>query len=188
MERVKGNLLGIDFRHIDGVLDLARGASGARRIQTPGLDIRRSFEWIRFAAPVEIPPYSIPAAPPGIVYIPGTNGAISLELVEKPETSTSNGSVYNGEMGCVDWARVSASLELRNWRSGDRYRPLGQPGVKKLKALFQLARIPHWERSRWPVLVAGDSVVWTRGFGPAAEFAAGPAARTILTVREVKLT
>jgi tRNA(Ile)-lysidine synthase len=58
--------------------------------------------------------------------------------------------------------------------------------VKTLKTLFQLARIPHWERSQWPVLVTGDSVVWTRRFGPAAEFAAGPAARSILTVREIE--
>jgi tRNA(Ile)-lysidine synthase len=186
IERVKGDLLGIDFRHIDGVLDLARRASGAGRMQTPGLDICRSFDWVRLAPPEEISPYSFEAAPPGIVSIPGANRALSLELIEKPETFKPNGCVYNGDMGWVDWARVSGSLEVRSWRPGDRYRPIGHSGVKTLKTLFQVARIPHWERSRWPLLVAGNSVLWTRGFGPAAEVAPGAASRTILTVRETE--
>ena len=51
MELVKGDLRGIDFGHIAAVLDLARSTEGHGRLQAPGLDIFRSFEWLRFGQP-----------------------------------------------------------------------------------------------------------------------------------------
>jgi len=186
IERAKGDLLGVDSGHIEEVLSLARRDLGSGRVQTPGLDICRSFEWIRFAVAAEIGSFCIPATVPGALAIPRSSRVISLELVEKLETFGPSEYVYNGEMGCVDWGRLSGSLELRSWMPGDRYRPIGHAGIKKLKTLFQHARVPYWERSQWPVLVAGNSVVWTRRFGPAAEFAAGPECRTVLTVRETE--
>ncbi len=186
MERARGGLLGIDFRHVDKALELARREAGDGRVEAPGLDICRSFEWVRFAKNAEPAAYRIPAAVPGVFPIPRCGCAISLELLEKSETFSPTQSVYNGEMGCVDWGRLSGSLEFRNWSPGDRYQPIGRSGVKKVKTLFQLARIPSWERSHWPVLVDGDSIVWTRRFGPAVEFAAGAETRTILRVREIE--
>ena len=51
MELVKGDLRGIDFGHIAAVMDLARSTEGHGRLQAPGLDIFRSFEWLRFGRP-----------------------------------------------------------------------------------------------------------------------------------------
>ena len=85
-------------------------------------------------------------------------------------------SVYNREMGCVDWPRISGPLELRSWRPGDRYQPIGHTGEEKIKKLFQEARIPLWERSGWPVLTDRSGIVWARRFGPAASLCPGAAA------------
>jgi tRNA(Ile)-lysidine synthase len=185
IERAKGDLLGVDFHHIDSVLRLARAASGSGRVQTPGLDICRSFDRVRFGSGPERP-YRVPLTVPGVVGIPGTNRAICLELIENSETFGDYESVYNGEMGFVDWGRVSSSLELRSWLPGDRIRPMGSSGIKKFKSLFQSARIPSWERVHWPLLVDGNAIVWSRRFGPAAEYAAGPQSRTILQIRETE--
>jgi hypothetical protein len=51
MEMAKGDLRGIDFGHIRSVMDLARSTEGHGRLQAPGLDIFRSFEWLRFGQP-----------------------------------------------------------------------------------------------------------------------------------------
>jgi tRNA(Ile)-lysidine synthetase-like protein len=64
-------------------------------------------------------------------------------------------------------------LELRGWRAGDHYRPLGQSRDRKLKEMFQQRRVPSWRRPFWPILSMGTQIVWARGFGAAAEFAAG---------------
>jgi tRNA(Ile)-lysidine synthase len=185
IERARGDLLGVGFHHIVGVLRLSRAANGSGRVQAPGLDICRSFDEIRFGGVLE-GPYCIPANAPGVIQIPGTNGVICLELIEKPETFGNSECVYNGGMGFVDWERVSGSLKLRSWMPGDRIQPMGSSGIKKFKTLFQSARIPVWERVRWPLLVDGDAIVWSRRFGPAAEYAAGPHSRAILRIRETE--
>jgi tRNA(Ile)-lysidine synthetase-like protein len=90
-------------------------------------------------------------------------------------------------MDAVDWDRMTGTLALRNWTPGDRLRPAGAAGAKKIKELFQAARIPSWERGGWPVLAAGSAVVWTRRFGVAAEAAARPSSRLVLQIRERRL-
>ncbi|MBI3665576.1 MAG: tRNA lysidine(34) synthetase TilS [Acidobacteria bacterium] len=66
---------------------------------------------------------------------------------------------------------------------------MGHQGPEKLKTLFQRHRVPLWERRNWPVIVsrgvAGETLVWSRGFGPAVEFAAGRESRTVLEITEV---
>jgi len=189
IERTNGELRGVGFDHIEAVLRLAATERGTGRVQAPGIEIRRSFEWIRFAnvrAPGASLHYRIAAAVPGFIPIAASGRAIRLELIEKPNDFGVPDSVYNGLMGCVDWDRLSGALALRNWLPGDRYQPANCAGVKKLKTLFQLARVPSWERCHWPVLVDGDSIVWTRQFGAAAEFAAGPQTRRVLMVREME--
>jgi tRNA(Ile)-lysidine synthase len=187
IERAKGDLRGIDFAHIDAVLHLASQSSGSGGIDAHGIEIRRSFDRIRLAVPCHDPApggYRLEAPVPGSVRIPGTDFLISLEVVEKPETSALSDYVYNSEMSALDWGRLSGSLVLRNWMPGDRFRRSGGTGPQKFKTLFHLARIPVWDRRNWPVLADGASVVWTRRFGAAAHVAAGEATRMILRVRE----
>ncbi|MGB7720625.1 MAG: tRNA lysidine(34) synthetase TilS [Bryobacteraceae bacterium] len=188
MELVKGDLRGIDFGHIAAVMDLAGSMEGHGRLQAPGLDIFRSFEWLRFGRPraggMNTRNYRLVLAVPGTVRVPGTNLAISLELIDKPGPSVCPDWVYNNRMGCLDWQRLSGSLELRNWRPGDQYQPVGYSGQEKIKTLFQQARIPLWERRHWPVLTDGPSIVWARRFGPAAGVAAEQNAQVILQIRE----
>lgn len=187
MERVRSDLRGVDFGHISSVLDMAAAGEGHGRMQAPGLDIFRSFDWIRLGRPgadtLENRNYRFTASVPGVVAIPGC-AAIRLELIEKPETWAGCGSVYNSGMGCLDWERVSGLLEVRNWRPGDRYQPRGSSGEEKIKTLFHEARIPLWERRHWPVLTDSSGIIWSRRFGPAASHSAKPDTRLILAVRE----
>jgi tRNA(Ile)-lysidine synthase len=186
IERAKGDLLGIGLDHVDRALEMARAANGHGRVQAPGIGITRSFDWIRFAPP-QPPPlaWQEPAAIPGRTRAPGSGIEIQLELLENRGTDRASGCVYNSDEGCVDGHLVSGDLVFRNWRPGDRYRPKGHSNEAKIKALFHQARIPIWERTQWPVLVCGGSVVWTRRFGPAQGVAAGPASTRILEIREV---
>lgn len=186
IERVRGGLRSIDFRHIQSALDLARPGRGEGRCSLPGLEVRRSLDWVRFATPGQPHDYRFPVSAPASFSIPGTDSLISLELIEKMETSRVSDNVYNVEMGCLDWGRLSGALEVRNWRPGDQYQPVGSTGGKKIKSLFQQARIPVWDRARWPVLLDRSTLVWTRGFGPAAAFAAGKATKVMLRVRETE--
>jgi tRNA(Ile)-lysidine synthetase-like protein len=87
-------------------------------------------------------------------------------------------------MNVLDWDRCEGSLTVRNWRPGDSYRTEFAADAKKIKTLFQENRVPLWERRSWPVIVSGVSIVWTRRFGVAREFAARPDSRRMLAVHE----
>jgi tRNA(Ile)-lysidine synthase len=176
-----------DFRHIAAVLELAGRSEGTGRTQLPGLDVRRSFDWLRFAPPGRVEDYSVCVVVPGLIRIPGTDSAISLELLENSGTTRCAENVYNKWMGGIDWNKLSGPLELRNWRPGDQYQPMGIPAAKKIKTLFQQARIPIWERAQWPVLTDAESIVWVRGFGAATRVAAGTGSSRVLAVGELEV-
>ena len=86
----------------------------------------------------------------------------------------------------MDWKRLPGGLEVRNWRPGDEYRTAGHSGARKIKVMFQEARVPLWERRHWPVVVCGDAIVWARRFGAAVEFAAGPDTGRVLAILETQ--
>jgi tRNA(Ile)-lysidine synthase len=187
IERVRGNLRGIGFGHVEAVMEMALAGDGHGRFQAPGLDVYRSFDWLRIGLPgantLENRNYRFPAPVPGRVQLP-SGGAIFLELIDTTETSGLFDCVYNGVVGGLDWELLPGPLEWRNWRPGDRYQPAGNSGAEKIKTLFQAARVPLWERRHWPVLTHGDVIVWARRFGPAARYAASRGTRRVLAVRD----
>ncbi len=176
-----------DFRHIARVLALAAGNQGTGRTQLPKIEVRRSFDWLYFASAAPAVAYSVRPAVSGTTLVPGTAWAISLELLENRETTRFADNVYNEQVGCLDWNRLSGPLELRSWRPGDQYQPVGIPAAKKIKTLFQQARIPVWERAQWPVLTDAESIVWVRRFGTAAGVTAGIESSRVLAVGELKV-
>ena len=177
VERVRGSLRSIDFRHVEGIRAMMATAEGSGRAQLPGIEAYRSFDWLRLGPPgfdarierdFEMP-----------LLIPGRTADIDRDIVLEVELCP-GGHVYNDGVSGLDGERCIGPLMLRNWRPGD------QTAGKKIKALFQEYRIPLWERRTWPVVTSGNSIVWTRRFGAAIGFAAGPESRKILMIREVK--
>jgi len=188
---VRGDLLGIDFEHVNGILEMAAATEGHGRLQAPGLDVMRSFTWLRFGRPtinaLASRNYRLTATVPGVFPIPGTELEICLEIIEKSTVSGDPISVYNETMAAVNWHRVSGPLEFRNWRPGDQYQPQGSTGTQKIKTLFQESRVPLWERRHWPVLTEGGSIVWAHQFGTAADYAADAATPVVLRIRETRV-
>lgn len=180
----KGDVRAVGFAHVEAVLGLAADPAGGSAA-LPGLSACRSFEWIRFGAAGGGGEWRVEAALPGYTPVPGSKLGISLEIVDKSETTAKLHYVYNSGMGCLDRNCLSGSATLRSWQPGDRYRPQGARGECKLKDLFQKARVPVWERSGWPVLEAGGRIAWSRRFGVAAWCAAGPETPVVLCVREL---
>jgi tRNA(Ile)-lysidine synthase len=182
IEKVRGTLRSIDFRHGEAIRAMMFTREGSGRLQLPGLDIYRSFDWLRFA-PIGYDSrldrdFEAPLSTPGLTEVPERLITIETELAGKP-------TVYNEGGQFLDWERSQGSLILRNWRPGDQYQRKGQSGAEKIKSLFQEFRIPLWERRTWPVIARGSSILWTRQFGVAAGFAAGPESGSILMIREV---
>jgi tRNA(Ile)-lysidine synthase len=175
----KGDLKRIEYSHIERVIELAASHAGRSRLRLPGVDVTRSFDWVRFARPdPPRPVVPVLVSVPGKYQAPDGGTEIRLEIAEeKPAAGCAN---LNLELS---WGRMPAPMELRGWRPGDHYRPVGQCRDQKLKEMFQSARVPSWRRPYWPILTSGDKIIWARGFGAAEEFApddiAGPFLRVV---------
>src|SRR5258708_7080463 len=132
IEQVKGDLRTVGFDHVEAVLALAAGP-GVGHADLPGVAVCRSFDWVRFSFPETTCEWRVTVPIPGSVTVPGTELSISLEIVDKTETSGPSDYVYNIEMGYLDWKRLPGSATLRNWPPGDPYQPIGPSCEFKVK-------------------------------------------------------
>jgi tRNA(Ile)-lysidine synthase len=156
--------IGLDFEHVERVLELAAAKSGRGTLDLPGIRVVRSFDRIRFeshGSPVRLQP--IPVSVPGKYVWPGGGTRVCLQVTDSEPAPG----------GCVrlklSEGASSAPLVLRGWRAGDHYHPAGRFRNQKIKEMFQQARIPSWRRSSWPILCEGTEILWAREFGASAD-------------------
>ncbi|MFO7941183.1 MAG: tRNA lysidine(34) synthetase TilS, partial [Bacillota bacterium] len=71
----------------------------------------------------------------------------------------------------IDYNKVELPLHIRFWKPGDRMRPLGMSGHRKIQDIFVDDKVPRTERSRVPLVLDDDHrVLWLAGVR-VAEFA-----------------
>jgi tRNA(Ile)-lysidine synthase len=180
---VKGDLRCLEFAHVERVLELASQAEGDGRLRLPDLDVRRSFDWIRVAGAAQRVDFS-----PVWLAIPGTYAmspetCLHLEIAPQSSPSKKGATLKAAELSL---RRLPEVLELRGWKPGDHYRPQGQDRDQKIKEMFQVERVPSWLRESWPIVSSGDTILWARTFGAAAEFAADREPGPVLRVWEAE--
>jgi tRNA(Ile)-lysidine synthase len=166
IRQVKGSLHGVQFGHIENVLELP-GAGG--KAQLPGIHAIRSFDWLRLAVPGQVRqnPLDGEVTVPGGRLAPDGNSMICLDLIRGRQRADACATLKSE----LYFAAIPERLVLRGWKPGDRYCPVGHTHDRKLKELFQRQRIPSWRRPFWPILCCGDKILWARDFGPAVECA-----------------
>ena len=164
MELAKGDLRGICFEHVERILEMAAAEQGDGRLQVPGLDIWRSFDWIRIAPPADDIPISACRRPLRVDSSCPDGSPVTLELIE---SSGEYNCVYNEECGSSRLGDRSDGYSCEIGGPATDTSHWGRTSGEKLKDLFQEARIPLWERRNWPILTIGDEIVWARRFGPA---------------------
>ncbi|HEX8991050.1 MAG TPA: tRNA lysidine(34) synthetase TilS, partial [Anaerolineales bacterium] len=81
----------------------------------------------------------------------------------------------------LDADSVPDGLELRVRRPGDRFEPLGMDGhSQKLSDFFVNVKLPARARDRWPLVCAGDKVIWVPGYRPAHRYRLRHESRDVL--------
>jgi tRNA(Ile)-lysidine synthase len=87
----------------------------------------------------------------------------------------------------LDRELLTFPLEIRYFRAGDRFWPLGAPGLKKLQDFLVDEKIPRWLRAHLPLVVSHGQIVWVAGVRPADPVKVTGASRSLLTI-EVRPT
>ncbi len=83
-----------------------------------------------------------------------------------------------------DSERVGRRVELRHWRPGDRFQPIGMERPQKLQNLFVNLKVPAAERRRRAVAVTAEGrIFWVEGLRIGEEFKCVPGGKPRLEWR-----
>jgi tRNA(Ile)-lysidine synthase len=156
-------LRGVSFDHVESVLDTAAKGSGAvdltgdRRAWVSGgrLYLGRKVS--------EAPPVEATLPLPGRVCVTGLDVEVSAEVMDE---SWPDPKSTGSERSILDLDKIKPPLAVRNMRPGDRFRPLGMDGAKKLSDFFIDLKVPRHLRSYVPLVVDRDGVVLVAGYRP----------------------
>ncbi|MFS8534942.1 MAG: tRNA lysidine(34) synthetase TilS [Limnochordales bacterium] len=105
-------------------------------------------------------------AVPGETTVPGLGLVLQAEIVEPPASGelVADPRAFSGpEEAVLDWDRVVPPVVVRSWQPGDRMRPLGLAGSKKLQDLFVDAKVPVDQRGRVPIVADQAGILWVAG-------------------------
>jgi len=103
--------------------------------------------------------FSVSIDGPGTYPLPGTGQTLLVELLAEPPAGWREEVYPDFFVEYLDAGYLNFPLLVRSPRSGDRFRPLGGPGSKKVGDWLTDRKVPPEERWRVPVLVADDIVV-----------------------------
>jgi tRNA(Ile)-lysidine synthase len=124
------------------------------------------------------PPLAAPIAVPGTTRLPDWGIEVLTELLPPPTPPRSG-----PWEALLDGRAASLPLAVRSRRPGDRYRPLGAPGVRKLQDVLVDRKVPRATRDRVPLLTAGGRLVWVAGQRIDHDFRLTPVSESALRVR-----
>jgi len=116
--------------------------------------------------------------------IPEIGLTFSAKRIKKGQTKLPS---YNDERrALLDAGKLRFPLLVRSRRQGDRYRPLGSSGRKKLKEIMRAKGIPAGERDRRPVFLSEGEIFWVLGLPVAEGFKLTPSTSMIFVLEIVR--
>ncbi len=163
------------FLDVEAVRRLARADKRAGMLHLPHLSVERreGALWFARSGPSEgrVPaPFApVPLGLPGEVRLSETGPTIRASFDQRADLAQA--SVRLGHTAVVQADTLLRPLSVRYRRPGDRLRPLGAPGSRKLQDWFVDRKVPRASRDRVPLVVdAQDRIVWVAGFTIAHEY------------------
>ena len=99
----------------------------------------------------------------------------SFEPVNSPDVTYYDRSLLDGD-----------PLYVKFWEKGDRLRPFGMSGSKKLSDIFNDAKISAAKKTSVPLLCKGDKIIWIAGLRRSIYYPVTETTTEIVSVRYLK--
>ena len=87
------------------------------------------------------------------------NPALHLKIEVVPG-KTIRSKDKRSSVALLDHSSVSFPLQVRKWKQGDSFQPLGMKGNKKLSDFFIDKKVPLNEKEKTWVLQSGEDIIW----------------------------
>jgi len=169
---------GVTYGHVDAVRRLMLSDTNGGSMDAPGLSVERIGGSVvlrgrradAVGRPAAAPPnlFRYPLSIPGEVALPDA-GCIAAAPCAGPGAgpyATACTGSDGRHAALVRRDLVHGSLAVRNRRPGDRFRPVGLNGRKKLQDYFVDRKVARRDRDAVPLVVdENDRIVWVVGHG-----------------------
>ena len=186
----------VSFEHVEAALDLLDRAESGGSIDAPGHVVERRGDRLvlrkgrsRDAHSTDANFFRYPLSIPGEVALPGQGIVVSAELAAvETAAATLEAPVRNRATAVVAAEGWQPPLAVRNRRPGDRFRPFGLDGQKKLQDFLVDRKVARADRDRVPLVVdENDRILWVAGHEIDEAFRVTGASRAVLllTVRQL---
>jgi len=160
VERIKGDLVNIESRHIDNILSLEDGCTCLPGGLFVFADKGSFLATYKKDVNKRLPDFKLGLDIPGKTKIGHLGVYISASVTAKVKDlkKTPSNRAY------IDLDKIKGKrLMIRNFRKGDRFVPLGMRGTKKLQDYFIDKKISLKERGGIPLVFDREKLLWVAG-------------------------
>jgi bifunctional protein TilS/HprT len=173
----------LELEHVEAARALAAGGVGGRAELPGGVPMTVGYAGA-FTLGAALAPHGpqlvgedAPLPIPGRVVL-ADGWTIAAAVIAPPALApVSAWEVY------LDAEAVAGPLLVRRRRPGDRLRPAGGRGSRRVQDMFVDAKVARALRDAWPLVATSTAVVWAPGLRPASEFVATSATRRAVHLR-----
>lgn len=159
IDATKG-LRGIEFTHIEDIIDLIKqGRQGDRLYLPKGLKVIKNYSTLVITSetPQKLGTYTLTV--PGEVFLKEIRAAIKTSTDDKADSYGDKKT-----MAVFDADKTGSVIIVRSREKGDFFYPAGFGKRKKLQDYFVDEKVPRDERDAIPIIVSGTNIVWIAGF------------------------
>jgi tRNA(Ile)-lysidine synthase len=188
-EKINKNRKNLEQVHVEQVFDLCLKNQTGKRVVLPNkIEARISYGQLIFSKrPEEIDEgYYYDVKTDGMTIAERAGGALYGSILPAKEAFERYGDPdklkENSLVQLFDYDKLCGGINLRNRQPGDRIRPYGSSGEKKLKEYFIDKKIPRENRFLTPLIACNDRIAWIIGMRTSQEFKANRDTETILVL------
>lgn len=161
--QIVGNTKDFEYKHTLILIDFIENAKPGSLLDLPkNITGEKSYTVTSlYKGPaLEIPDFYYELKVPGEVFVRESNCHIRAYLRDNHRNDIIKTDPLIAQL---DYDKIKGNLIVRNRRRGDKFKPLGSLGSKKLKDFFIDEKIPRTTRDRIPIVECNGEILWVCG-------------------------
>ncbi len=165
----------IGYGNVEGVLAVCEGTRGIVHLEG-GVEARLEGVYltlVRHGAETPVPSFELPLTIPGVTETPG--GRLTAESTDMRGVPSDPHTAILANGG-EPWS-------VRNRRNGDRIRPIGLDGSRKVADILTDRKVPLAVRDSLPLVLCGGRIAWIPGIAVDEAFRVEPDTPEVLRVK-----
>jgi len=193
MEKMKGDLQGVSYRHYESLKSLLETSGPEKEAALPGGIIARKEkgkiifrmvgQGLKRTESAQSFKNSIYINVPGEITLKPYKLGIKASILKNTGNYLSRfRQSKTPYQEIFDLDKIDLPLKIRCRASGDRFHPLGASGARSVKKFFIDCKISQKERGGIPLLCDKNKIIWITGYRISDKVKITPATRRILKV------